>query len=49
MKTTTATKTQWIVDVQAVVGGDGGAYVVMEHCHGTYVKTPTKIEADTSF
>ena len=29
--TTTATKTQWTVDVQAVVGGDGGVYVVMEH------------------
>ena len=30
-------------------GGDGGAYVVMEHCHGTYAKTPTKTEVDTSF
>ena len=49
MKTTTATKTQWTVDVWAVVAGDGGAYVVMEHCHGTYAKTPTKTEADTSF
>ena len=29
--TTTATKTQWTVDVWAVVGGDGGPYVVMEH------------------
>ena len=32
-----------------VVGGDGVAYVVMFHCHGTYAKTPTKTEADTSF
>ena len=30
MKTTTATKTQWTVDVREVVVGDGGAYVVME-------------------
>ena len=30
-------------------GGDGGAYVVMFYCHGTYAKTPTKTEADTSF
>ena len=30
-KTTKATKTQWTVDVQVVVGGDGGPYVVMEH------------------
>ena len=30
-KTTTATKTQWTVDVCVVVGGDGFAYVVMEH------------------
>ena len=29
-------------------GGDGGAYVVMFHCHGTYAKTPTKTEAVTS-
>ena len=32
-----------------VVVGDGGAYVVMFHCHGTYAKPPTKTEADTSF
>ena len=30
-------------------GHDGGAYVVMFYCHGTYAKTPTKTEADTSF
>ena len=30
-KTTKATKTQWAVDVQTMVGGDGGPYVVMEH------------------
>ena len=32
-----------------VVGGDGFAYVVMFHCHGTSQHTPTKTEADTSF
>ena len=30
-------------------GRDGGAYVVMEHCHGTYAKPPKKLRRTLHF
>ena len=42
-------KTQWTVDVQVLVVGDGGAYVVMEHCHGTYAKPQQKLRQTLHF